>query len=162
MLFAAWLKTAAFKHTRRYFNGGLMSIALDTLDHLDLCRKFGKLLEVLPVDGSENEQTESLIKNILPFFFRGLLTPWQAIVESQGRTYTDTELSASAHQKPAEYVTAETDVHDRRKAERSLMDLLLQRYVRFEVDLSCLVANEPHLPSFESRKLHCPLELSDT
>ena len=115
-----------------------MSIALDALDHVDLCIKYVKLTKVV---GIENEQTGSLIIGTMPFFFHGLQTPWRAILDSQGRTYTDKELSESALQKPAEYVTAETGVLERRKAERSLMDMLLRRYVHLEVLLSCLVAN---------------------
>lgn len=133
MLFAAWLTTAAFRHVRRCFNGGPVSISLNALDHLHLCQKYTKLLTVA-VNG--NDQTGSLIMGTVSFFFHGLMNPWEAIIDSQGRTYTEKELSESALQKPAEHVTAETDIIERRKAERSLMDLLLRRYVYFKLDFS--------------------------
>ena len=123
MLFAAWLTTAAFEVTRRCFNGGPVSISLDVWDHLDLHQKYVKLLDV---DVLENNQTGSLIEDTCLFFLHGLMDPWIAILASQGRTYTEKELKESMFEKPAEHVTAETDIDDRRKAERSLMDLLLR------------------------------------
>lgn len=100
-----------------------MSIALDALDHYDLCEKYVKLLDV---DMLENDRTRSLIKSTFSFFLHGLKDPWIAILDSQGRTYTEKELREGMLEKAAEHVTAETGIDARRKAERSLMDLLLR------------------------------------
>lgn len=126
MLFAAWLTTAAFMQARRYFNGGPMTIAVGATDHLDFIKKYANLLKVVVVDGSENEQTGSLILGTFPFVSHGLENPWQAILDSQGKTYTEKELKEGMLEKPAEHVTSEADIDNRRKAERSLMDLLLR------------------------------------
>lgn len=121
MLFAAWLTTAAFEDARRCFNGGPLSISLDVWDHWALARKFVSLLDVA-VD--EDDPTRSL--TILLFFLHGLKTPWIAILQSQGRTYTEKELIESVLQKPADHVKVEEKIDERQKAERSLMDLLLR------------------------------------
>ena len=85
--------------------------------------KYAKLLDV---DVLENDQTGSLIEDTFSFFLHGLTDPWIAILDSQGRTYTAKELKEGMLEKPAEHVTAKTDIDNRRKAERSLMDLLLR------------------------------------
>lgn len=119
MLFAAWLTTAAFEDARRCFYGGPVSISLDVWDHRELYQRYVALLKV---GVNENDP----ISGTLPFFLHGLQTPWIAILESQGRTYSEKELKESVLQKPAEHVTVEKDTDERRKAEQSLMDLLLR------------------------------------
>lgn len=129
VLFAAWLTTAAFEDVRRRFNGGPVCSTLEVWDHEDLLAKHRTLLKVAMDENDEidqNDQTGSLIMTILPFIAHGLSTPWVAILDSKGRTYTKRELSESVLQKPEEHVKVEENTEGRQRAERSLMDLLLQ------------------------------------
>ena len=123
MPFAAWLTTAAFEDARRCFNGGPVSISLDVWDHFEICQRYATLLKMAM---KEDDQTGSLIWDTLPFFLHGLQTPWEAILDSQGKTYTEKELSESVLQQPREHVKVETETDGSGKVERSLMDLLLR------------------------------------
>lgn len=123
MLFTAWLTAAAFEDARRCFNSGPVSISLDAWGHGEICEKYLALVVAV----NEHSRRGSLTMDILPLFIHGLATPWEAILDYQGRTYTGKELceSESVVQKPAAYITVDENTDDRVNAERSLMDLLL-------------------------------------